>query len=176
MPDTGTSAEEAQVDDEFGEEIPDNEFDRLFGIVADGVVGAAGGIVGTAMMTVILLFGESLGAFNRSSFAQVTQLVGLEAYVPSVTFGFLVFLLGGMVPWPLLFAALRRYLPGERMPVSGIFFGTALWTGFALAFWDGFVGLTLVLYLLVTLVAHWVYGACLGLVFEYLSERPDTLV
>ena len=176
MPDIGRSADEAPGDDEFADEIPDNEFDGLFGIVADGVVGAAGGMVGTAMMTVVLLFAESLGAFNRASFAQVTELIGLEAYVPSVTFGFLVFLLGGMIPWPLLFASLLSYLPGERMPVSGIFFGTALWTGFALAFWDGFLGLTLVLYLVLTLLAHWVYGASLGLVFEYLSERPDTLV
>lgn len=176
MPDTGSSANEGNVDEEFPREVPDNEFDRLLGVVADGVIGAAGGLVGTAWMTVVLLFAESVGAFHRASFAQVTQLLGLEAYVPSVTFGFLVFLIGGMVPWPLLFASLNRYLPGERMPVSGIFFGTALWIGFAMAFWDGFLGLTLVLYLALTLLAHWVYGASLGLVFEYLSERPDTLV
>lgn len=172
MADAGGSLDDAQVGDEMGE----TEFDRLFGIFADGVIGAAGGLVGTAMMTVVLLIAESLGAFHRSSFAQLTELIGLTGYVPEITFGFLLFLLGGMVPWPLLFASLLNYLPGERMPVSGIFFGTALWTGFAMAFWDGFTGLTLVVFLALTLVAHWVYGVCLGLVFEYLSERPDTLV
>ncbi|MEF8776689.1 MAG: DUF6789 family protein [Haloarculaceae archaeon] len=103
-------------------------------------------------------------------------MTGLEGILPEVTAGYLVFLAGGMVPWPLLFAALQAYLPGDRMPVNGIYFGTALWTGFALAFWDGFLGLTLVGFLGVTLVAHWVYGVALGLVFEYLSERPETLV
>jgi len=154
----------------------DDEFDGLVGIVADGVIGAAGGLVGTALMTVVLLVTESAGAFSRAAFGQLTQLVGLSAYVPEVAFGYLVFLAGGMFPWPLLFASLLNYLPGERMPVNGLFFGTALWTGFAMAFYDGFTGLTLVAYLGGTLVAHWVYGFSLGLVFEYLSERPDTLV
>jgi hypothetical protein len=177
MADTGSGVDDAPVEDgEFGDEVSETEFDRLLGIVADGVVGAAGGLVGVAMMTVVLLFAESVGAFHRASFAQMTELMGLGGYVPEITVGFLIFLLGGMVPWPLLFASLLNYLPGERMPVNGIFFGTALWTGFAMAFWDGFLGATLVLYLALTLLAHWVYGACLGFVFEYLSERPDTLV
>ncbi|MHB9287749.1 DUF6789 family protein [Halobacteriales archaeon Cl-PHB] len=156
--------------------LRDDEFDRLFGIVADGVVGAAGGLVGTAMMTVVLLVAETFGAFSRQSFADLTALIGLEGYVPAVTFGYLLFLLGGMFPWPLLFASLAEYLPGERMPVQGIFFGTALWTGFALAFFDGFTGVGLLLYVVLTLIAHWVYGVSLGFVFEYLSTRPDTLV
>lgn len=156
--------------------LRNDEFDRLIGIVADGVVGAAGGLVGTAMMTVVLLVAESFDAFNRQSFADLTELIGLGGYVPEVTFGFLLFLLGGMVPFPLLFASLSEYLPGERMPVNGIFFGTAMWTGFAMAFYDGFTGLALVLYLVLTLLAHWAYGIGLGLVFEYLSTRPDTLV
>lgn len=154
----------------------DEEYDRLFGIVADGVVGGAGGLVGTALMMVVLLFAEQLGAFSRQSFADLTQLVGLGGYVPEVTFGFLLFLAGGMVPWPLLFASLREYLPGESWPVNGVFFGTALWTGFVGAFYPGVTGLSLVLYLGLSLVAHWVYGASLGFVFGYLSDRPETLV
>ena len=165
------------VDDQaLTEEMTTDEFDRMMGIVADGIIGAAGGLVGTALMTVVLLVAESLGAFSRASFAELTRLVGLGGYVPEITFGYLLFLAGGMVPWPLLFASLMEYLPGERMPVNGIFFGTALWTGFVLAFYDGFAGTTLVLYLVLTLVAHWVYGASLGFVFEYLSTRPETLV
>jgi hypothetical protein len=160
----------------LSEESTETDFDRLLGIVADGVVGAAGGLVGTAMMTVVLLVAEQFGAFSRESFAALTRLIGLGGYVPEVTFGYLLFLAGGMVPWPLLFASLTAYLPGETRAVSGLFFGTALWTGFAMAFWSGFTGVTLVVYLVLTLVAHWVYGACLGFVFDYLSERPDTLV
>lgn len=167
------------ADPEYDEStLTDEEVDtdRLFGIVADGVIGAAGGIVGVALMTVVLLLAESVGAFSRESFAALTQLIGLGGLVPDVTAGYLIFLLGGMVPWPLLFAALHEYLPGESWPINGLFFGTALWTGFVGAFYAGFAGTALALYLLLTLVAHWVYGFSLGLVFQYLSERPEPLV
>lgn len=170
MPDGTTEFEESALSEE------ERESDRLVGIIADGIVGAAGGLVGVALMTVVLLIAESVGAFSRESFAALTRLVGLGGYVPEVTAGFVIFLAGGMVPWPLLFASLREYLPGETWPVAGVFFGTALWTGFALAFYDGFTGVTLALYLVLTLVAHWVYGASLGFVFRYFATRSETLV
>ncbi|MDG5778167.1 DUF6789 family protein [Haloarculaceae archaeon H-GB2-1] len=165
----------AKFDDPTGAERTD-EFDSVRGIIADGVVGAAGGLVGITMMTVVLVIGESFGAFNRDSFALLTQMLGLETVVPPVTFGFVVFLLVGMFPWPLLFASLKGYLPGKTDPVHGIFFGTALWTGYVFAFYDGYAGLSFLLYLVVTLIAHWMYGIGVGLVFDYLSSRPDTLV
>ncbi len=171
MPDRST-----ETSDYEDPALRDDEFDRLFGIVADGVVGAAGGLVGTALMTVVLLVAETFGAFSTVSFADLTRLIGLGGYVPEITFGYLLFLLGGMFPFPLLFASLAEYLPGDRMPIQGFFFGTALWTGFVLAFYEGFTGTALVLYLVLTLVAHWVYGVSLGFVFEYLSTRPETLV
>ncbi|WP_123536261.1 DUF6789 family protein [Halosimplex salinum] len=177
MADTGELDDRTVEDEEFDDpSVVDDEFDRLFGIFADGVVGAAGGLVGTALMTVVLLIGESFGVFSRSSFATVTSMVGLDGVLPEVTAGYVLFVLAGMFPWPLLFASLKDYLPGARDPVHGIYFGTALWTGFVFAFYDGFTGLALVGYLAVTLVAHWVYGIGLGAVFEYLATRPDTLV
>lgn len=152
------------------------EFDSLFGIIADGVVGAAGGLVGTAAMTVVLLIAESLGAFSRESFAQLAGMVGFDGGLSAVLLGYLIFLAGGMVPWPLLFASLKEYLPGGRDPMKGVVFGTILWTGFVLAFYADYTGLTLVLYAGLTLVAHWVYGFALGAVFDYLATRPDSLV
>jgi len=152
------------------------EFDSLSGIIADGVVGAAGGLVGTAMMTVVFLIAQSLGAFNLTDFAILTELVGLGGYVPAVLFGYVMFLGGGMFPWPLLFASLKAYLPGESSPVSGAFFGAAMWTGFVLAFYTGQSGLELALYAVLTLVAHVVYGMGLGAVFDYFATRPDSIV
>ena len=134
------------------------------------------GLVGTAMMTVVFLIAQSVGAFALTDFAILTELLGLEAYVPSVLFGFLLFLAGGMVPWPLLFASLMAYLPGKSSPVSGAFFGATMWTGFVLAFYTDQTGLTLVLYALLTLVAHVVYGMGLGAVFDYFENRPDSIV
>ncbi|MDQ2073516.1 DUF6789 family protein [Haloarcula sp. NS06] len=174
MEDTSSGVEDPPINDDGLTEV--EEFDSLAGILADGVVGAAGGLVGTAMMTVVFLIAQSLGAFNLNDFAILTELVGLTGYVPEVLFGFVIFLGGGMFPWPLLFASLKAYLPGQSDPVSGAFFGGAMWTGFVLAFYTDQSGLTLVLYAVLTLVAHVVYGIGLGAVFNYFSTRPDSIV
>jgi len=173
MVDPPPGIEEAVEDDAITES---EEFDNLEGIIADGVVGAAGGLVGTAMMTVVFLIAQSLGAFDLTDFAIMTELVGLTEYVPPVLFGFFIFLGGGMFPWPLLFASLKAYLPDESTPVAGCFFGAAMWTGFVLAFYTGQSGLELVLYAVLTLVAHVVYGFGLGAVFDYFATRPDSIV
>lgn len=161
-----------------GHEVRDEgqPFDRLVGIVGDGLVGAAGGLVGTALMTVVLLVAQSLGAFSVSSFAILTEMLGLENYVPPVLFGYLLFLLGGMFPWPLLFASLKEFLPGGRDSIKGAFFGAAIWTGFVMAFHSDEAGTALVGYVVLTLLAHVAYGFGLGLVFNYLATRPDSIV
>ncbi|GGN98687.1 MULTISPECIES: DUF6789 family protein [Haloarcula] len=173
MVDTSSGVEDPVNDETVAES---EEFDNLRGILADGVVGAAGGLVGTAMMSVVFLIAQSLGAFNLSDFAILTELVGLTGYVPEVLFGYIIFLGGGMFPWPLLFASLKEYLPGKSDPVSGAFFGAAMWTGFVLAFYTGQSGLTLALYAVLTLAAHVVYGIGLGAVFNYFATRPDSIV
>jgi len=164
------------VDDPVDDLNENEEFDSLAGIIGDGIVGAAGGLVGTALMTVVLLIAESLGVFEREAFSLLTELVGLETVVPPILFGYLVFLGGGMFPWPLLFASLKEYLPGQRDPISGAFFGFAIWTGFVLGFYTGQSGLALAGYAVLTLLAHVAYGVGLGLVFEYFSTRPDSIV
>ena len=152
------------------------EFDNLIGIVGDGVIGAAGGLVGTACLTVGLLIAESVGAFDREAFGLLTEMVGLEEFVPPVLFGYVLFLVGGMIPWPLLFASLKEYLPGRSDPEKGAFFGGAIWTGFVMAFYTGQTGTALALYIGLTFLAHVFYGIGLGAVFNYLATRPDSIV
>jgi hypothetical protein len=170
MPDSTTEFDDPTLEEQV------EEYDRLFGIVGDGVVGAAGGLAGTALMTGVLFVAAQLGAFSFESFASLAEPLGLADGAQPVLFGYLVFLANGMFPWPLLFAALMEYLPGERPPISGMFFGAALWTGFVLGFYTGYSGLTLGIYLVATFVAHLVYGFGVGAVFEYLATRPDSLV
>jgi hypothetical protein len=148
-------------------------------IIADGVVGAIGGFTGTAIMTVVLLVASTVGGFDMNSFATLAELVGADAILGeemTVAVGYFIFLGGGMTTWPLLFASLGSFLPGEQFATKGLPFGFVLWTGFSLAFYDGRTGLALVLYLVFTLVAHLVYGFALGSVFDYLSKRTETLV
>ncbi|MFC6835256.1 DUF6789 family protein [Halomarina ordinaria] len=158
---------------------PTDPADSLKGVIVDGVVGAAGGFVGTALMTVVLLIAQGLGAFETASFADLARLIALQDVLgegPLQAAGYLIFLAGGMTTWPLLFASVEAYLPGGTMAQRGISFGTVLWTGFVIAFYAGQTGTALYLYVALTLVAHWVYGFGLGLVFTYFSTRPDTLV
>jgi hypothetical protein len=170
-----TDAEEPEVVD-VSTDI--EEFDSMIGIVLDGVIGAVGGLVGTAAMTVGLLVAQSIGAFDMGSFAQFAELVGIASLFPAnpVAVGYLIFLAGGMVIWPLLFAAAGLYLPGNTYAKRGLPYGFVLWTGFAPAFHVDYGGLVLVAYLVLTLIAHFSYGFTLGAVFDYFTNRPDTLV
>ena len=77
MPDTPP-----EFEDESDAVAENDEFDNLRGIVADGVVGAAGGLVGTAMMTVVFLIAQSVGAFELTDFAILMELLGLGETVP----------------------------------------------------------------------------------------------
>lgn len=152
--------------------------DSMTGIVFDGVIGAIAGAVGTAAMTVVLLVGSTLDAFEMGSLSMVVELTGIAAFVPGdpTAVGYLLFLAGGMVTWPLLFASIGRYLPGKNYANQGAFFGFILWTGFVLAFYVGYTGIELALYVVFTFIAHLVYGFCLGAVFDYLGGREEPLV
>jgi len=156
--------------------LEDDDFDRLFGIVADGVIGVAGGLVGIALMMGVLFIAWQLGAFDVEGFRSLAATIGLETHELANLIGFLIFLGNGTVPFPLLFASLMEYMPGDRLQVRGMFFGAVLWTGFVFAFYDNYTGLTLALYLGLTFVAHLAYGFGLGAVFRYLSNRPDSFV
>ncbi|WP_458187671.1 DUF6789 family protein [Haladaptatus sp. NG-WS-4] len=163
---------------EVSDEVAEPDFDNLTGIVVDGFIGAIGGLVGTAVMTAVLIVAASIDAFDLNSFVVLADLTGAGGLYPAnpAAVGYIIFLGGGMITWPLLFASIGTYLPGEKYATKGLPYGFVLWTGFSLAFYDGYTGMLLVLYLLLTLLGHFAYGFALGAVFDYLSNRPTTLV
>jgi hypothetical protein len=165
------------VEQEF-DEVSEQEFDSLLGIVIDGFIGAIGGLVGSTALTVILLIGSSIGAFDFHSFIELAGFTGAAELFPwnPVTVGFIAFFASGMVMWPLLFASIGTYLPGEKYATKGLSFGFVLWTGFVLMFYTGTTGIQFILYIVLTLLGHFAYGFSLGAVFDYLSNRPQTLV
>jgi hypothetical protein len=160
------------------EEGAEPDFDTLTGVITDGFIGAVGGLVGTAAMTVVLLVGATVGAFSMDAFSVIADITGTAFLLPAdaAAIGYVMFLVGGMVVWPLMLASIGNYLPGRTFAEKGAGFGVVLWTGFAPAFHADQSGLLLVVYLLVTLVGHVVYGFSMGSVFDYLSSRPTTLV
>lgn len=134
----------------------------------DTLAAIVSGAVGTVAVGLVLLATEARSGFGVHVFLILADLVGTD----SLAVGSLLFLAGGTVAWPLLYVTLGRYLPGEG-PVRGMVFAVVLWIGFAPGFSGGTAGAAapafadgssaeLLMYLIVTLFAHLVYGAILG--------------
>ena len=112
-------------------------------------------------------------AHDGSTVAGLTRWHRL-ALEPSLTNGLLLFGAGGAVVLPLLFVVAGAFLP-PRTPrfARGVTFSTIIWTGFVLAFWPGGDSVTVGLFLLFSLLSHWVYGLVLGGTIEYLVGIPE---
>jgi hypothetical protein len=95
-----------------------------------------------------------------ADFAPFVAYLGVE---PSLTVGVALFVLGGITVLPLMFLVVGSFLPPESPRYSrGITFATIFWLGFILAFWPGGGLLKISVFLLVSLLAHWVYGVTLA--------------
>ena len=156
----------------------EREGDSMASIVFDGVIGAVSGAVGMAAMTMVLLVAQTLGGFEMESLAMLGEMTGIQSVAPqyATLIGYLLFLAGGMVTWPLLFASIGHYLPGDTNPRQGLFLGFVLWTGFVLAFYVGYTGFELAVYVVFTLLGHLAYGFCLGAVLDYFGNREEPIV
>ncbi|WP_336339110.1 DUF6789 family protein [Haloarcula brevis] len=128
---------------------------------------AAGGFVGTVLMSGGLGTAILIGVLDPVSFGEIAELVGLPA---SPALGAVLFLVGGTVTWPLLFLAFSEYLPGRLLFETGLVFATLISSGFAIAFYTGQSGLAFVGYLTFVVVSHWAYGIGLTVTFQYLKS------
>lgn len=142
-------------------------------MVNDPFSGIAGGVVATTVMTLALFIADAFTGFAIRPFQQIAVLVGTPE---DVFLGFVVFVAAGAVAWPLLFVALCEFLPGRSDATKGAVFASVLWLSFALAFSTGLDGLALATYLVVTWLAHVVYGLALGTVYDRLADRDTHLL
>ncbi len=131
-------------------------------------VASLSGLAGMIAMQPIFGVATVIGVLDPVAFAGFANIVG---YGLDFWGGVAIFVLGGMTVLPLLFITLGNYLPpASSVPLRGVTYGTIIWTGFTIAFYTGQSGAALVIYLVMTLVNHWVYGAVLGLVYtQYAS-------
>jgi hypothetical protein len=131
-----------------------------------------GGVAGTIVMSVVLLIAETEARFELGVGASLSRYAGTP---DQPALGLLVFLLAGMVLFPLVFLKLEGLL--ERVPGGGdpAIRGMA----FSLPLWLLYLGIggppplpsaAGVLHLSFTLFAHLLYGFTLGAVFHSLSE------
>lgn len=133
------------------------------------VSAVAGGITGTAVLSLLLLLLEVETRSAIPMFDVIARFVGTP---DDPVVGFVLFALAGSVAWPLLFVVLEPSLPRGPDPVArGVVFGSALWVAFVVTGRGDIGGSLLVVYAAYTLFAHWAYGAALGAVYGRLADR-----
>ncbi|MFC4359389.1 DUF6789 family protein [Halobium salinum] len=140
--------------------------------VREVAIAVGAGAVATVAMAPLFVLAWRAGALDPVAFTGLSTLVGLG---PSLPVGAFIFLGGGAIPLALVFLAWAGFLPGRTLAVRGMVYATIVWTGFALAFYSGQQGTLLFVYLALTLVAHWVYGAVLGYVYGQFAVIPANL-
>jgi len=103
----------------------------------------------------------------------------LARYVPGGQMplvGVMVFVLAGVLGWPLVFTVLDPWLShlpyGSDPAVRGLVFGAALWVVFLLVTRPSYLGVVTLLTYGYTLFAHLVYGFTLGAVSDVLTPVP----
>lgn len=152
----GETADERQ--EESDNEIQDSLDDALRTIVA--------GFVATALMTVLLLAVQSAYWGEFEVFETLANIAGARE---SFVLGLFLFFLGGTIAWPLMFISLGTFLPGKTRMRQGVVFALVLWVGFIVAFSRELTGLDFVVFFLVSLALHAIYGYVLGFVSARLT-------
>lgn len=132
------------------------------------VVGAvAGGIAGTAVLSLLLLLLEVETRSAVGIFGAIARFVRLPG---ELALGFLIFVLAGSLAWPLLFVAVQGSLPMADPATRGMAFAIPLWVAFVIAGRGDIGGPLFVVYVGFTLLAHLAYGFTLGAVYGMLEE------
>jgi hypothetical protein len=157
-------------------ESPESEV--LYEVVVDGVFGAVAGFAGTVVLTGFLLASSLFGGFRFENFAATTEILLLDPYVGSLSAvaGYVIFVVGGSVVWPLMLASIGTYLPGDSFALKGAAFGLVVWPGFVLGFGSVLDAPTLgyASFVVLSFLGHAAYGYVMGDVFDrlYAADRP----
>lgn len=130
----------------------------------------AGGFAGLVLMSPLVVgVPLLLGVFEIDPLVEVIPLLDTGPLVGAV-----VFALGGVFVLPLFFIVTATFLP-PREPrwARGVTMSTLFWVTFLFLFWPGGGTLTDAVFLVVTLLGHWVYGLALGVVTHTLTGIPE---
>jgi len=130
----------------------------------------AGGLAGlVAMAPIVVGIPVLLGVFEVDPLLEVIPLLETTALV-----GVVIFVLGGVFVLPLFFVVTATFLPPKSPRwARGVTMSSLFWVAFLYLFWPGGGALTDVVFLVVTLVGHWVYGVTLGVVTHTATGIPE---
>ena len=131
----------------------------------------AGGVAGTAVLTLLLILLEVQTREQVPVFDVIARFVGVPG---EQAIGFALFVLAGVVAWPLIFVSVERYLPGGPDPAArGVVLAIPLWVAFSVAGRGDIDGPLLLVYLALTFVAHVAYGWVLGAVYAHFHSGTE---
>lgn len=123
------------------------------------------------MLSVVLVIAEVEARFQLGIGGTISRYAGVP---DQPALGLLVFLVAGMVVFPLVFLALEDYLtrlPGGRDPaIRGMAFSLPLWVVYVAVASPDLPSLRGALHLSFTLFAHLLYGFTLGAVYHSLRD------
>lgn len=126
----------------------------------------AGGVAGTSVLSLLMLLLDVQTRSALGIFAAIARFVRLPG---QLALGFLLFVLVGVVAWPLVFIAVVERIPTEDPAAAGVLFAVPLWAAFVLIGRGTLVGGALFVYAGFSLLAHLAYGYVLGAVFEHFA-------
>ena len=172
-----------------GETVHGERIDVPASIAIDGKVLAIamlGGLVGLVLMSPLLLgIPIALGVFEAGpilEFATIGSFFGLQADVigpvlglnPNLVLGGFLFAVGGILFLPVQFVVVGAFLPPESPRFArGITFAFLWWVGFLFAFWPGGAASTVAVFVLVSALAHLIYGLSVGYLVDRWTEIPQ---
>ncbi|WP_330630470.1 DUF6789 family protein [Halocatena halophila] len=131
----------------------------------------AGGVAGTAVLSLLMILTEVQTRSQIGTFDVIARFVGLPG---KVFVGFALFVVAGVLAWPLLFVALEQSMGDDRDPATrGVFLGLVLWVVFVITGSGNLEFPLLVVFGALTLIAHVAYGFTLGVVYANLRETSE---
>jgi hypothetical protein len=134
--------------------------------VDDRLTAIASGVLATAAMLSFLWTMDAATPYRLEAHLAIAGLFGAPP-----TVGLALFAAMGVVVWPLVFFAIGQELaPGSELS-RGVVLSLILWIAFAVAFFPTFdLGESMV-FVVISLLGHLVYGAVLGLSFDRLGGQ-----
>ncbi|WP_313695524.1 DUF6789 family protein [Halorarum halobium] len=137
-------------------------------------IAGGAGLVGVLAMAPLLVAAAALGALSPTEFASLATFLGVAVPSPwAFPVGVALFVAIGMTMLPTLFVALAGSLPPSRsIGLRGVVFASIVWTGFFFAFGANRAEGTFWTFVVVTLLAHFVYGYVLGSLFARFARIP----
>lgn len=127
-----------------------------------------GGAAGIVAMTVFLGFIE---VETRSQFDFFDAIARFAGTPDQFVFGFSLFVIAGVVIWPLLFVAVESYLPGSNPHANGLIIAVIVWIAFISTGTKLSEPTALVLYGGLTLMTFLIYGLTFGEIYSQLLRK-----